>query len=178
MNVGYLTIAMIILSMVACGVGAFGIAKYAFRISSGKGVAVLLLPPYTFYFSFYELQEEGKEKAISLWMGGLVVTLIMIAAFWGPVSMVLNGEADKLYPTSADEMAAEYGKKPVSAELLKPIADLEVPQNQAVAGTNNGTAGTNNGTAGTNGAATNGAATNNGTNSAAPATNAAPAAAP
>ncbi|MEZ4461075.1 MAG: hypothetical protein R3E66_15400 [bacterium] len=163
MNVGYLTIGLVILGMVACGVGAFGIAKYAFRISSGKGALAFLFPPYTFYFSFFELQEEGKETPIALWLSGLFVTLLISVAFWQPINMVFQGKADELYPPAADEMEKQFGQKPVSAELSKPIAELEVPV-QAPAATNNATngAGTNN-TADTNNAAP---ATNGGTNNA------------
>jgi hypothetical protein len=149
MNVGYLTIGLVILGLVVCGIGAFGIAKYAFRISSGKGAAVLLFPPYTFYFSFYELEEEGKEAPIALWISGMVVTLIIAAAFWQPINMVFNGEAALLDPASAEDVAKEFGAKEVSAELSKPIADLEVPV-IPVAATNNGTNNTNNGTNNTN----------------------------
>ncbi len=162
MNVGYLTIGLVILGLVVCGIGAFGIAKYAFRISSGKGAAVLLIPPYTFYFSFYELQEEGKEAPIALWISGMVVTVIIAAAFWQPINMVFNGQAALLDPASAEDVAKEFGAKEVSAELSKPIADLEVPV-VPVAATNNGTNNTNGSTNGmTNGVtptATNGSPT-------------------
>ena len=165
MNVGYLTIGLVILGLVVCGIGAFGIAKYAFRISSGKGAAVLLFPPYTFYFSFYELQEEGTETPIALWISGMVVTIIIAAAFWQPINMVLNGQAAMLDPASAEDVAKEFGAKEVSAELSKPIADLEVPVVPEVpaAATNNGTNNTNGSTNGmTNGiapTATNGSPT-------------------
>lgn len=164
MNVGYLTIGLVILGMVVCGIGAFGIAKYAFRISSGKGAAVLLFPPYTFYFSFYELQEEGKETPIALWISGMVVTLIIAAAFWQPINMVLNGDAALLDAASAEDVAAEFGAKAVSAELSTPIADLEVPV-VPVAATNNGTNNTN----GSTNSATNGAAPSATNNSPTPA---------
>ena len=122
------------------------------RISTGKGLAVLLLPPYTFYFSFYELQEEGKERPIALWMWGLVTTILVAVAFMHPIQLVLQGRAAELNPPTEEELTKAYGAKEFELEAL---ADLPIPppEPQNVAGTNN---------AGQTGAQTNGG-TNQGT---------------
>lgn len=96
MNIGYVAVGLLIFALALFVWGALGISKYAFRISTGKGVATLLFPPYTFYFSFYELEEEGKEQPIFLWMWGLVVVGVIVAVFWSPLSMVLQGRASEL----------------------------------------------------------------------------------
>jgi len=164
MNLGYLTIIIVIVAFCVSAVGAYGIAKYAFRISTGKGLAVLLLPPYTFYFSFYELQEEGKEKPIALWMWGLVTTLLVAIAFMHPIQLVLQGRAAELNPPTEEELTKAYGAKDFQLEAL---ADLPIPppEPQNLAGTNN--------------AGQTGAQTNGGTNQGAEApTDAPPAEAP
>lgn len=165
MNLGYLTVIIVIVAFLVSAAGAWGIAKYAFRISTGKGLAVLLLPPYTFYFSFYELQEEGKEKPIALWMWGLVTTAVVLVAFFQPLQMVLEGRAAELNPPSEEELTKAYGSQ---GGKLEALPDLPPPPVVPEPTTNNGTNGTNNGTNGTNNV------TNAGTN-AAPAEGAAPA---
>ena len=158
MNLGYLTIILVVIAFVVSAFGAYGIAKYAFRISTGKGVGVLLFPPYTFYFSFFELQEEGKEKPIALWMWGLITTILVAVAFLQPIQMVLSGRADELNPPSEEELTKAYGAQ---GTQLEELPDAPAPEpTPAPAATNNGTNnGTNSGTnAGTNTATNNAAA--------------------
>ena len=145
MNLGYLTVIMVVIFMALAAWGAFGISKYAFRVSSGKGLAVLLFPPYTFYFAFKELQEEGKEGPITFWLWGAFTTVMLLLAFWGPINLVLTGNADQMNPNWRAEMEAEYGAKEFE---LKEIPDVKVNPAAKIATTNNAV-GTNN-AAGTN----------------------------
>lgn len=171
MNIGYVSILLLIFALALLFWGAYGVSKYAFRISSGKGMATLLFPPYTFYFSFYELEEEGKETPIFLWMWGLVVTLVVVSVFWQPLSYVVQGRAAELsQPSGVEAAVAEYKDQSgavVADEKAEPEDKPEPEEN--VAGTNN--AATNN--AGTNNSATNGTnnSDTNGTDGNAAATN-------
>lgn len=156
MNLGYLTIILVVIAFVVSAFGAYGIAKYAFRISTGKGMGVLLFPPYTFYFSFFELQEEGKEKPIALWMWGLITTILIVVAFLQPIQLVLSGRADELNPPSEEELTKAYGAQGTQLEELPDAPPAPEPA-PTPAATNNGT---NNGATGGTNAGTN-AATNN-----------------
>ncbi len=177
MNIGYLSVLLLGIAVILFVIGTLGIAKFAARISGGKAAAVALFPPYAFYFSFYELEEEGKEPAIALWMTGIVVTILMLVAFSGPISMVFQGRAAELdAPSIAETAESEFGGKGSEGDVPPPVPELEVDPNQQVAGTNSGTA-ANGATNGTNDA-TNNAGTNNApatTNNAAATNGAAPA---
>lgn len=130
MNIGYVAVALLIFALVLFIWGAWGISKYAFRISTGKGVATLLFPPYTFYFSFYELEEEGKEQPIFLWMWGIVVIGVITFVFWSPLSMVAQGRAAELSADIGVDAAVEKYKdkskaRPESDENAEPVESDE-----------------------------------------------------
>ena len=101
--------------LIALGVGAFiygtvRLSMYAFRISTGRGIATLLFPPYTAYFTFSELHEEEKAIPAAAWLFGIVVTALMLAIFWQPISYVMTGQADKLEANTPGQVASDkYG---------------------------------------------------------------------
>ncbi len=94
-----LTLILILVGMVAYGVGVAKLSKYAFRIGTGVGWAVILFPPYTFYFAFKQLEVDGKELPTALCCFGLVLTVLLALIFWQPLSMTLTGDLE-----SVDEM--------------------------------------------------------------------------
>ncbi len=98
--------------LIAIAVGAFiygtiQLSTYAFRISTGRGIAVLLFPPYTVYFAFAELNQEEKALPTASWVFGLFVTALLMAIFWEPISLLATGQTDKLVAKSPGEAAAE-----------------------------------------------------------------------
>jgi len=151
MNIGYVSVLLLVFAIALLAYGAYGVSKYAFRISSGKGMATLLFPPYTFYFSFYELEEEGKEFPIFLWMWGLVITIVVAAVFWQPLQYVATGRAAELSePVGVDAAVEKY--KDQSGTVAE-ADDDEEPEDknepvEEVAATNNATTNTNGNTAG------------------------------
>lgn len=161
MNIGYVSVLLLVLAIALLFWGAFGVAKYAFRISSGKGVATLLFPPYTFYFSFYELEEEGKERPIFLWMWGLVVTIVVLGVFWQPLQYVATGRAAELSePVGVDAAVEKYKDQSKAVPVTDDKDDEPEEKNEPaeeVASTNNaGTNNTNGSTAGSTAGSTTG----------------------
>jgi hypothetical protein len=87
-----ITLALILFGIGAYFYGAFRLSKYAFRISGGLGVGVLLFPPLTFYFALWKLEEEGKELPTALCMFGLVTSIVLVGMFWTPLSLFASGQ--------------------------------------------------------------------------------------
>jgi hypothetical protein len=108
--IGAITSLLIALGVVAFIYGTVRLSMYAFRISTGRGIATLLFPPYTAYFTFSELHEEEKAIPAAAWMFGIVVTALMLAIFWQPISYVMTGQGDKLEANTPGQVASEkYG---------------------------------------------------------------------
>lgn len=102
-----LTLVLILAGLIAYFIGAAKLAKYGFRISKGVGLAVLLFPPYTFYFSFKKLEVDGKELPTALCCFGLVLTILLGAMFWQPLSMTLTGDFDGVEEMMTAEMLTD-----------------------------------------------------------------------
>ncbi len=158
-----ITLTLITIGVISFCVGAWLISRYAFRISSGTGVGVLLFPPYTFWFAFFQLEQDGKEIPIATWLFGLVSTILLIFVFWTPLnSMMTKGIAAtaEQYSGVGEAAVDAYGtKEGTSTEETAEEPEEEPAEEPAPATTaNNGTT-ANAGTTGTTGGAT----TNNGT---------------
>lgn len=149
-----ITFLLIAVGVVAYWYGAWKLSRYAARVSGGLGVGVLLFPPVTFWFTFYKLEQEGKEFPTTMWLFGLVSTLLLVIVFWTPLSLVATGNMDQLEKPSgvAETAIAEYGAKEGEVFTATPSPPQEAAPTPAAV-TNNA--------AGTNNAATNSAGTNN-----------------
>lgn len=91
-----LTLVLILLGVVAYFYGAYKLAKYGFRLSTGIGIAVLLFPPYTFYFAFKKLEVDGKELPTALVSFGLVLTILLSVVFAQELELAVTGQFDEL----------------------------------------------------------------------------------
>ncbi len=111
-------LTLLAVTIVSFLVGAFWLAKYASRLNAGQALAVLLFPPYTFYFAFYKLQVDGKERATSLWMFGLAATLLLGGVFFQPLGVIASGNVSKLDPVDPDEE-----KRKVQEQLAKELKE-------------------------------------------------------
>jgi hypothetical protein len=82
------------------------------------GAAVFLLAPVTFWFAFFKLEQEGKEFPTTMWLFGLVSTIILTVVFWTPISYVATGRMDQLErPIGVAEAAVnEYGNADEAAQ--------------------------------------------------------------
>ena len=81
MVLAIITLALLGITLAAFLIGSVWLSKFAFRLSPVKGLAVLLLPPYTFYFAFYELDNDSKDRPTALWMFGLVASILLVLVF-------------------------------------------------------------------------------------------------
>lgn len=91
-----LTLALILFGLGTYFYGAYRLAQYGFRLSTGVGVAVLLCPPYTFYFAFKKLEVSGKELPTALVSFGLVLAIGLTVVFSYDLKMVFTGQLDDL----------------------------------------------------------------------------------
>ena len=91
-----LTLALIVFGLGTYFYGAYRLSKYGFRLSSGIGWAVLLFPPYTFYFAFKKLEVAGKELPTALASFGLVLAIGLTVMFSYDLQMVFTGQLDEL----------------------------------------------------------------------------------
>ncbi len=82
---------IILMGVVAYFVGAFRLAKYGFRLSTPVGLAIILFPPYTFFFAFKKLEIDGKALPTSLCAFGLICTSLLVFAFYQPLSSMAQG---------------------------------------------------------------------------------------
>lgn len=113
--VAAITLGLILLGLAAFVYGTIYLAKYAFRVSTGRGVAALLFPPYTIYFAFAELEEEEKALPAASWLFGVVVTVLLVGLFYAPLGHLLTGNFQALKPKSPGEVATEkYGSAEMS----------------------------------------------------------------
>jgi len=91
-----ITLALIALGVAAFLWGAVALSRFGFRVSVPVGLAVLLFPPYTFYFAFFRLEEEGQELPTASWMGGLIVSVLLALLFSPTLGHVVNGNWDQI----------------------------------------------------------------------------------
>ena len=157
-------LAVIVISLILAGLatyfyGAWKLSRYAARISGGLAIGVLLLPPVTYWFSFYTLKEEGKETPTSLWMIGMVTVALIVLNFWGPLTLIFSGRIAELEPP------VEQISTPVEAPAPAPAAEAPAPEaapaaenNAPVAGEDGAAAAAPAGTTGATGATNNVAA--------------------
>jgi hypothetical protein len=104
-------LTLLAVTLVSFLVGAFWLAKYASRLSPAQAALVLLVPPYTFYFAFYKLQVDGKERATALWMFGLAATLLLGGVFFQPLTVIASGNVAQLDPIDPEEEKRKMQEK-------------------------------------------------------------------
>ena len=162
-----ITFTLITIGVVSFFAGAWMISRYGFRVSTGTGVGVLLFPPYTFWFAFFQLEQEGKELPIATWLFGLVSTILLVFVFWAPLNLVATqgfAAAIESSESPGEAAIAEYGDK--SDEIVEDdeAPAEEEPAEPAPAAT---TANADAGATGADAAANNGTTANAGTTGAA-----------
>jgi hypothetical protein len=95
------TISLLLLGItVLCYIaGTIWLSQYAARLGAGPRIMTLLLPPYTFYFAFYKLDQDTKHKPVFLWSFGVVATIIIALIFAEPLGYFFKtGDTTKLDP--------------------------------------------------------------------------------
>lgn len=161
-------LVLITFTLIAIGIAAFiagsvMISKYAFRVSSGTGVGVLLFPPYTFWFAFFKLEQEGKEIPIATWLFGIVSTILLLFVFWQPVNLVFDKgftEAAASYSGVGETATEEYGAQDQPAPKEEPKTEEAPAEEPAPAETTaSADAGTNADAAANNGTTPNAGST-------------------
>ena len=103
-------VALTLLVLVGIGAyfyGAFKLAKFGFRLSTGVGLAVLLFPPYTFYFAFKKLEVDGKGFPTALCAFGIILSALMISAFYPPLSAMATGDIEGALDMLTEEIAPQ-----------------------------------------------------------------------
>ena len=121
MTLAYITLALLAVTLVSYVVGTIWLAKYAFRLGVGPGLGVLLFPPYTFYFAFYQLDVDAKDRPTALWMFGLVASVLIILIFGQPLISALTGGG-------LDALAAKPIDAPQREEIVAtPTPAVETP---------------------------------------------------
>lgn len=122
-----LTLILISVGLIAYIYGAVRLAKFGFRISTLVGLAVLLFPPYTFYFAFKKAEVNGKELPTALCCFGLVLTLLLGGIFWQPLSMTFSGNIDQveelMTPDRGEQYMADYDDEDVEEGEALPAGD-------------------------------------------------------
>ncbi len=113
MVLAIITLALLGITVACFVIGSIWLSKYAFRLGTGHGLGVLLFPPYAFYFAFYKLEQETKDRPTALWMFGLVASVLLVAIFWAPLSTAARGDISAL---AAPEEEATKPKKSASIE--------------------------------------------------------------
>ena len=109
-----ITLALIAVAVGFFIYGAIGLSKYAFRLGTGPGLLCLLFPPYTFYFAFFKLEEEGKDFPTAAWLFGILTTALLVGVFWAPLSKVVVGDFESLGAGGAGSAVKEYQSKETS----------------------------------------------------------------
>ena len=102
-----LTLILILIGLAAYLVGAIKLAKYGFRLGTGVGLAIILFPPYTFYFAFKQLEVDGKELPTAMCCFGLVLVVALTAMFWQPLALTFTGQFDEVDEMMSVEVAPE-----------------------------------------------------------------------
>lgn len=111
----FISILLVAVGFVSYLVGAIKLAKFAFRISGGAGIGVLLFPPYTFYFAMFKLEQSGKELPTAMAAFGLVTTLAMSMLTYGIMTeapVVPEAQAEEYVAPASAEAPAEEAAKP------------------------------------------------------------------
>ena len=108
MELTVITLTLLGITVASFLVGSIWLAKFAFRLSAGQGIGVLLFPPYTFYFAFYQLDNDAKDRPTALWMFGLVASILLVLIF--TTALRVPSFVD---PTPADQgfVTADAGKE-------------------------------------------------------------------
>lgn len=96
MALAVITLALLGITLISFLIGTVWLAKYAFRMGTGPGLGVLLFPPYTFYFAFYKLNVDAKDRPTALWMFGLVASILLALIFNGPLAAAARGDMGAL----------------------------------------------------------------------------------
>lgn len=96
MTVAIISMGLITAGFVAYIYGTITLSRYAFRVGTGHGLAVLLFPPYTLYFAFWGADERGKELPAAASVFGLFLAAFIAGIFWSPVQLVFQGRFDTL----------------------------------------------------------------------------------
>lgn len=151
-----ITFGLLLIAFLSYWWGAWKLAQYGFRVSTGTGVGVLLFFPFALYFSIFKLQEDGKEFPTAMMLFGLVSTIIITVVFWTPISFALTGRMDELSaPRGVAEAAiAEYGEESMAKKAAEKLKNMPVPEKKPdptpdptptpTPSTNNAPTGTNN----------------------------------
>ena len=98
---------LLLAGIVAYFVGAYRLAKYGFRLSTGVGLAVLLFPPFTFFFAFKKLEVDGKELPTAMCTFGLVLIGLMLGAFYQPLGAMAVGDFERAHNMLHAEILVE-----------------------------------------------------------------------
>ncbi len=106
---------LLLVALIAYFWGAWKLAQYGFRLSTGTGLAVLLFPPYTIIFAS-KLQQSGKETPLAACLFGIISAALLISMFTNPLRMLLTGQMDQVI---AAEEAAE--KAALDAQLKEGV---------------------------------------------------------
>ncbi|GEM_PF-5086187 len=131
--------SLLAITFIAYWWGAFKLSKFAFRISTGAGVMVLLVPPYTFMFAM-KLQQEEKELPMAAWLFGIVASGLLVAAFFQPLQRVAKG-LPAVPPPVVEEGPVVTPPKPAVKKVEKPVEKkVETPPVDGSIAPANGTA--------------------------------------
>ncbi len=124
---------LVLVGIAAYFVGAIKLAKYGFRLSTAIGLAVILFPPYTFYFAFKKLEVDGKGLPTALCAFGILLSALMISAFYQPLSAMVTGDIDGALEMMTEEIAPQSMTVQEVAEAVEEGDDdaLEVADAEA-----------------------------------------------
>ena len=111
--------SLLAITFIAYWWGAFKLSKFAFRVSTGAGIMVLLVPPYTFMFAM-KLQQEEKELPMAAWLFGIVASGLLVAAFFQPLQRVSKG-LPAVPPPVEEERPVVETPKPAVKKVEKPV---------------------------------------------------------
>ena len=111
---------LVLAGIAAYFVGAIKLSKYGFRLGTGIGWAVILCPPYTFYFAFKKLEVDGKELPTAMCAFGLILSGLLIAAFFQPLSSMAVGDFEGAHDMLSAEIMVE--QEITDEEILALIA--------------------------------------------------------
>ena len=127
MSIIYVTIFLLLVSVVLFVVGKVMLARYGFKYGAGSGLGVLFIPGFTAWFSFYKLEKAGKELWISLWLFGMVTAAVTVAGFFSPVQDIFSGRA----------FQADYLKPAFTAPVVEEEPPAEEEEEEAPAAPTN-----------------------------------------
>lgn len=128
-----ITIGLVLFTFVSFVIGAIGLAKYAFRLGTGPGLMVLLFPPYTFYFAFYKLTHEDKDRPTAMWMFGLLATILLVFVFQHPLSLAARGDWSALEAPKEEAPKPKYVPQPDKPAAPDPTPAPAAPTGDAAA---------------------------------------------